>query len=207
MTAIIFALISCIGWAVGDIFGVAATRKIGAFPTTFWVFLFGSVIFTFYTSFALADLAGMTAGIFLLIVLLSFFYIGGNLAINEAFRVSNPSLTGTIGASFAGLTALFSVIFLGETISLSQTVSILIIFIGLVLSSLDFDQLRKGSLLKDRGVRLAFLAMFSWAVYFTFIKIPIRTVGWFWPTYLSFLTFPLLLFFMRKKKMKLYLPV
>lgn len=38
MEAIIFALVSYIGWGVGDIFNVFVARKLGAYSTSFFVY-------------------------------------------------------------------------------------------------------------------------------------------------------------------------
>lgn len=50
--AIMFALISFIGWGVGDIFGGIVSRKIGGYSSAFWIYVFSLIIATFYIPFA-----------------------------------------------------------------------------------------------------------------------------------------------------------
>lgn len=204
--SILFAIVSYFGWGTGDIFGTVATRKIGAYSTTLWVFLFGAVIFSFYIPFALNDFRLYTLSLFLLNALLGFFFIGGNLAFNEALRISNASLVGTIAASFAALTVILSVVFLGDKITFLQAGVILLIFFGLALSTLNFRELKNGKAFSDKGILLALVAMVSWAIYFTFVKTLVNEVGWFWPNYISFLLFPLFFLYMKIRKIRLERP-
>jgi drug/metabolite transporter (DMT)-like permease len=203
MLAIIFALITYIGWGTGDIFGAIVSRKIGAYSATIWVFIIGIVIFTFYIPFALHDLQKLTIPILALNAFLALFYVAGNTFYNEALKISNASIASTIAGSFGALTVIFSVLFLGESISQIQIVSIVTITIGVILASLHFSDLKKGI---DRGVLYAILTMICWAVYFTFIKSVVKEIGWFWPNYISFWSFPIILLFMKVKKIKLEKP-
>ena len=57
MQPIIFALVSYIGWGVGDIFGTIAARKLGAYSTTIWSYLSRVLIFSPYILFALPFLS------------------------------------------------------------------------------------------------------------------------------------------------------
>ncbi len=205
MTALLFALISYVGWGAGDIFGTIATRKIGAYSTSFWEYLFGFVLLSFYAPFAIGALSGLTFGTLLLNILLGLVLLVAFVFFNEGLRIGNASLVGTIAASFASLVVVFSIVFFGEIVSKQQIVAIVIIFIGLLLSSLDFVEMKKGFVL-DKSVLFAILTMLCWGTYFTFIKIPIEEIGWFWPNYFSMSMFPLLLVYMRLKNIGLSNP-
>ena len=58
--------------------------------------------------------------------------------------------------------------------------------------------LRKDSYFPDLGIRLALLAAVIFAVYLTFLRVFIDQYGWFWPNYISFMTFPIALFAYKK---------
>src|SRR3989344_3481838 len=167
MQAIIFALISYLGWGIGDIFGTVATRRIGAYSTTFWYILLQVPIFGILIPFFTGHLQNLTLQILILNTTLG--------------------LIGTIGASFAALTVLLSIIFLGESVSLQQSLAIVIIFIGLGGSTLDIRNLINRKLIVDKGIWMGLIAMLSWGIYWAFIKIPIKELGWFWPGYISIL--------------------
>jgi len=74
----------------------------------------------------------------------------GFIAFNEALRIENAPLVGTIAASFASVVFILSIIFLGETISSQQFVSILIIFLGLILSTVSFKDFKNKNVFLSR---------------------------------------------------------
>lgn len=112
-------------------------------------------------------------------------------------------MVGTISASFPAVTVVLSIIFLKESITPSQAFSILIILLGVIISSLDFRELRNRQLLTSRGVLLALITALLMGVYWTFIKIPVREIGWFWAGLIPIFTFPLVLVFMKLRNIKL----
>lgn len=185
--AIIFAVLAYLGWGAGDIPATIATRKIGAIPTSFWVYLVGLLGSSLYIPFALSDLNNLSPQIFLVNMLLAFLLAACYLGFNQAFRIGNVSIVGTIAGSFSAVTIILSLIFLKETLSFHQIFSIMIIFLGIILTSLDIKDLRAGKFLENKGTWFALAVMIGWGIYYTFIKIPIKEIGWFWPNYISVL--------------------
>ena len=70
MEALTFAGFSYLGWAVGDVFGVIATRKLGGYSTTVWSLFFRLIIFAVYLPFAIHYLADLTLGMLFIILLI-----------------------------------------------------------------------------------------------------------------------------------------
>ncbi len=206
MNPLIFALISYIGWGTGDIFGTIATRKIGAYATTWWVYTIVFVICSFYAPFVWTEVYAYTIPLLLFNLFLGALYIGGNTLLNEAFRIGNPSLVGVINASFAAWTVIFSVLLLREPITPIAIGIIAIIFIGIIFCMVDFSQLHTKQLLRDRGVKLAILCALTFGFYFTFTKLIVNQVGWFWPNYISVACFPLIYFYMKWKHIPMVSP-
>lgn len=206
MPAIFFALVSYFGWGVGDIFGTIAVRKIGSYSTALWRFILGIILLSFYTPFVFDNLKNITPSLLLLNIIIGIIGIVGLVCFYEGLRIASPSLVATIYAAFAAWVVIFSLIFLQETISVHQIISIVVIFLGLFLCTIDFSAIKVGKKIFNRGILLAIIAMFSHGIYFTFIKIPVRELGWFWPAIISLLMFPLLLLFMRARRIKLIKP-
>lgn len=184
MIVILFSILSYIGWGSGDIFGTQATRKIGSFLASFWIYAFGALLFSLYIPFALKDLAHVTLGVLVLNILLGLFLAVCFVAFNEALRIGNSSVVGTIAGSFSGVIVILSLVFFKESLSIAQILAILIILIGVVLSSLNIKELKNLKALENRGTVLAVLVMLGWGIGFTFIKIPIKQIGWFWSSYI-----------------------
>lgn len=203
MIAILFALIAFIGWGSGDIFGGLVSRKIKGYSSVVWFFLFSFLISSLFIPFFWNELSGISAKIWLIMICLNLMGPIPTVALYEGIRVGNASLVGTFAASFAALTVILSVVFLNDKLSFFQVIPIVIIFIGLLLSSLDLKSLNFKKIITDKGVIYGLTAMLLWGIYYTFIRIPIREVGWFWPSYLSSLGIPIILIYMKFKKIKL----
>lgn len=204
--AIIFALIAFIGWGVGDIFGGIVSRKIGGYSSAIWTSVISLIIASFYIPFAGTPFQHITLQSGLILLILTTIGAVPLITLYEGIKVGNASLVGTIGASFAALVVVLSIIFLGDKVNTNQVISIFIIFTGLTLSSLNLKTFNLKQLITDKGVIYAMISMIIWAVYFTFIRIPIREIGWFWPTYITFWGFPLALMYMHLKKIELKFP-
>lgn len=206
MPPIFFALITYLGWGIGDIFGTLASRKMGGYNSAFYVSAIGFFLSSLYAPFAISDLSKFTPQVLFLTIILAFLIPIPLVAFYEGLRVGNAAVVGTITSSYAAVAVLLSVVLLGESISFYQGVFIAIIFLGIILSGLDFNKIKARNFLHDPGIPYALLAMVLWGIFFAFIKIPIEQVGWFWPGYISLSMFPLILIFMRFKKVKLIRP-
>jgi len=185
MSAIIFALVTFLTWGSGDIFTTIAARKMGAYSTSFYGYFYGFIFVTFYIPFAIHQLTSFSLPMILLTVFLAIIQLIAFYAYNAGLRIANASLVGTISGSFTALVVILSVLFLGERLLLWQIVAILIIFVGLFFSSINLSEIKNKKSILNKGVLYAFIALLGWAIYFTFIKIPVKEAGTFWPTYLT----------------------
>lgn len=195
MQAIIFALISYFGWGTGDVFGAIVSKRMNPIVATFYMLMIGFLIATLYVPFALIDLSNMTTALFGICLLLGLIAITGNVLLNYAFTIYNPSIVGTIAASFPAISVILSFLFFKEELSLYQVSSILIIFLGVILVSLNLKELRDFKL--SRGLFVSLIIMVLWGIYFSFIRIPSSEIGWFWPAYITVGCFPAVLIYMK----------
>lgn len=206
MSAIIFALISYFGWGVGDIFGTISARKIGAYQTAFFREALAILIFIFFAPFFLDSLYNFTLELLLLNIVLGIIGTVGVVAFYEGVSVGNAAIVGTVGSSFIAVVVILSILFLKESASFYQMLAIFIIFAGLSLAGWNFRQLKSG-FIKDRGIVFGLITMLSWGIYFTFIKILIEAVGWYWPAIISLIvSVPIIFLFMKARKIKMVRP-
>lgn len=190
---LLLALITYIGWGSGDIFGVFATRKIGAYKTTFFVFLFGFLAASFYLPFSLSDIHKITLGFLLLNIVFGTSVLTGNYLLNEAFRRSSASVVGILVQSFPAVVLVLSAIFFKDTITTKQIFWVILIFLGMFLCTINFSDFKKGKLIADQGIKYALIGSVIFSIYFTFLRVFINTYGWFWANYISIASFPLAL--------------
>lgn len=206
MVAILFAILAFLGWGTGDVFGGLIARKVGGYSSAVINYVLCIILASFYIPFALPELRNLNLeSIIWLIVLLPIGIIP-LVTLYEGMNRGSASLVGTVAGSFGALVAILSVIFLGESLNLFQVVSIFIVLTGLILSSLDLKNIKWRQLLTDKGIPFALISLITWAIYFTFIKIPIRQIGWFWPAYISWWGFPIVLFYLKTKSIKVSIP-
>jgi len=183
MLAIIFAFVTFFTWGTGDIFATIVSRKIGAYNAAFYGYFFGFVIATAFIPFALKDTYTFSLPMILLTIFLAIIQFIAFYAYNVGIKIGNASLVGTISGAFTSIVVVLSVIFLGERLLFQQVIAIVIIFIGLFFASINISELKNKKSLINKGTVYAFIAMIGWAIYFTFIKIPVKEAGFFWPTY------------------------
>lgn len=192
---VLLALIPFFTWALGYVFGTFASRKVGNVSTS-TIFIFFSFLFcTLYLPFA-----GRVENwfFFILAFLLGGAYSVGLFAYFHALEIGNASLVGAIAGSFSVVVVIFSVIFFHDKLTTIQVMGVLLCIGGIIIASFHFEDLKQKSLkrfLSDPGILLSLLTFLSWGVYFTFIRIPVEHVGWFWTLYPSTFYFLPLLFF------------
>lgn len=195
---LILAFITYIGWGTGDIFGIFASRKVGAYITTVYVGLFGFLVASLYIPFAIQDFFKITLGLLLLNILFGTAIMFGNFLLNEGFRRSNASLVGIIVQCFPAVVLVLSALIWKDPITPKQIWWIILIFAGVTIATIDFNDLKKRQLFSDVGVRLALGGAFIFSLYFTFFRVFSNEYGWFWPNYISIASFPIALLLAKK---------
>lgn len=183
--AVFFAILTFFGWAIGDIFGVLSSRKIGAFGNVLWVNILTLPYLALMAPFFLADLTRITLPIALVNALLGLVVTAAYLAFSHGVKIGKPSIVGAISGSFPAIVVVLSILFFQESLSGLQLAAISVIIIGIVLASLDLRELRAGTAKLERSAIFALIAMVLWGIFFTFIRIPIESYGWFWSNVIS----------------------
>ena len=203
MIVIFFAFVVFLTWGVGDIFTTKATRKMGSFNATFYSYVFGALFSALYIPFAIGQLTAYTPSMIFLSIGLAIIQLLAFFAYNEGLKVGNSSIVGTIGGSFTALVVILSLLFFGERLSIEQGIAITITFIGLVMSSLHINDIKNKTVLSNKGTIYGLIAMVGWAIYFTFIKIPVQKSGFFWPTITADIVASLVFFLFGIKRLKM----
>ena len=181
--AILFALIALVGWGVGDIFGTKVARKIGNVYGFFWLHIFALLFSSLYIPWA-GRIENFTY--LLLAFLLGLIVSFSSLLYFRGLEVGNASLVGTIAGSFSIITIALSMIFFGEKVTLVQLMGIILVILGVILSSFKIEDSKRKtwqSFLSNPGIIYALIAMVGWGIYFAFIRIPAEKIGWFWSYY------------------------
>lgn len=208
MHAILLAILSFVTFGSGDVYGTEATRKVGPYTTTVWYIIFRVLIFAIIAPLFVNQIKQVTSENILLTMILGILAYGGLIAFYEGLRLTSASIVGTIAGSSSAITVLLSTMLLGETLNLSQISAIALILVGLVTTTLDFNEIKNKTIKVNKGMLLAFISMFSWGIYWAFIKFPIADLGWFWPPFIMIGgVVPLLWLVIKLKKEKIVNPI
>lgn len=204
--AILLGLVTFFGWGTGDLFTIIATRKIGANLTTFWIFFFSFLLSLLVLPFAPHDLSGITFTLLIFNLFLGILYVSGNVMISEAFRLSSAPLVGIIIQAFPAVVLVLSALIFKDVIKIKQFVFIAVIFLGVLLCSIDLKKISQAKKLLDKGTVIALIAMVFLSIYFTFSRVLINSYGWYLPNLFSTACFPIIYLFIRGRKEKFYFP-
>lgn len=191
---VFIALIPFFTWAISDIFGTFASRKIGNIPTNLGFLLFSFIFISCYLPFA-----GNVASIpyLLLALFLGGIHVFGLLSYFKGLEIGNSSMVGAIVGSFSALVVVLSVLIFHDQLTLFQILGVGAIICGLFISSFNFEMfkgVKVTNIISDPGIKFAFITFFAWGIYFALIRIPVEHIGWYWSLYpATFYIFPLLL--------------
>lgn len=188
MPVIFFALISYVGWGTGDVVGAVATRRLGAYSTTLWSAILSLLLFASYMPFSINDLYKLTPVVLFITLAIGVIFLIAFLSFNQAMIVGNPAIVGAIVSAYSSIAVVLSIVFLGERISLPQGAVITLIFIGIVLTSVNINEFWKGKVITGKAIIYSLIALLCFGVYATFIRIPIDQIGWFWPSVLVYIS-------------------
>ncbi len=100
------------------------------------------------------------------------------LSFFTALRIGPLSVVSPITAAYGGLTVVLSVIFRGESLTLSQAIGAVVATIGVVLAGLVFDGGLRSARFVGAGVLFAVGALIGFALMTIGSAAPIDVVGW-----------------------------
>ncbi len=150
---ILFAFGAMLGWGIGDFLIQRTVRKIGAVGTLFWITLFSSFAllpFIFY------DLSSLNLKQIIDLVFLGLAGFASGFVHMKALEIGKLSVVEIILSIELPLTILLGIIFFAERLNLIQVLLIILLFIGIILVSVDFTKVNKKDFL-EKGSLLALL--------------------------------------------------
>ncbi len=203
---LILAFITFLGWGTGDLFTVYVTRKIGATLTTFWVFFFSAFLALIIFPFVPHEFSAITPKLLTFNIFLGILFISGNVLISESFRLSSAPLVGIIIQAFPAVVLVLSALIFKDVVTTKQITIITMIFFGVGLCTVDYKKILRSEKIIDRGVFLALLAMVFLSIYFTFSRILINSYGWYLPSLIATMCFPIIFIFMGFRGEKFVVP-
>jgi drug/metabolite transporter (DMT)-like permease len=175
-TGFIYGLGAAIAFAFADPGAAFLSRRVGALAATLLVAVAGLPLVALASLFfdqPLTASLGATLFALLLGIGASFSYIG----LYYAFAVGPLAVVGPITAMFGTVTVVFAVIFLGERLTVNQTVAVVIAAIGSLLAAVEFRGLRQVRFV-GYGPPAALGAVVLGSAITVLLQQPVRANGW-----------------------------
>lgn len=151
---ILFAFGAMIGWGFGDFLIQKSIKKIGAIETLCWISLFSSIILI---PFVLNDLKTVSQPQLITLIILGLANFASGYIHFKALNIGKLSVVEIIMSIELPLTILLGVLVFRESLSLEQIALIVLLFVGIVLISIDPKQIHKKDFL-EKGSLLAILS-------------------------------------------------
>lgn len=168
--AVVGGLGAMLGWGISDFFAKKTVDKIGDTVALFWMQTLGLIPLFIFFLFNF-NFSGFTFNQIPWVILLGAIDVAGYLMFYKALERGKVSIVSPIVASYAAFAVLISALVFGEQLSKSILLVLGMVFVGILLTSIDFDEIRKdGFDWSDsvKGVPEAILAVVFFSVWFPF---------------------------------------
>lgn len=169
------------GWGIYDFLGGVFAKQIGPFKSLFWSQLAGFFSLLFLALFLISGF-DVSAWIGILCAIAAIIYAGGYLFFFRGFEIGNVSIVAATMNLWAVFTMLFAFLFMGQRLSLLQTVGVMLIIGGATLASIRWDELSHQSFRFSAGVREAVSGAFLFGVFWNISEIISEEMGWLFTT-------------------------
>jgi len=182
---ILSGLLSMFGWGTSDFLAAKSSRRIGYLLTYFWTQLVAFLIALIYFWIKLPTLNINNIPQYLIFLLpAGFLFLVGTLAFYKGLTEGQVSLVSPIGASWAMITVVLSVVFFKEVLQTNQIVAIILIISGIILVSVNLKELLKiKRLTLLGGIKEGLIAMLAWGISL-FLMVPVsKALSWFLPVF------------------------
>lgn len=175
--SILSGIAGMFGWGIYDFLGGVFAKQIGPFKSFFWSQLAGSI-----SVLLLAVISATNWNAPVLVILLfpvaAIVYSAGYLFFFKGFEIGNVSIIAATMNLWAVFTMLFAFIFMGQRLSTTQTLGVLMIISGVTLASLNWSDIKHQGFQLSAGVKEAVLGAFFFGIFWNISEIISEEVGW-----------------------------
>lgn len=146
LIAVLAGLGGMLGWGLADFFAKKTIDAVGDLVSLVWAHLFGTTLFFFvflYQVFIAKQTVHIPSdpGVWILLVFFGTLQALVYFLAYQGFGKGPIAVLNPVFASYAGLAALISILFLGEKVELQRIIPLFVIFVGILFISTDFKAL------------------------------------------------------------------
>ena len=189
--SILLGIGGMLGWGIYDFLGGVYAKQIGSFKSLFWSQLagLGSI---FLLAIAFKSSANTPILTIILSLIAAILYSAGYLFFFKGFEMGNVSIIAATMNLWAVFTMLFAFMFMGQRLSVLQTLGVSMIIFGATLASLNWSEIGNQRFQLSAGVKEAVFGAFFFGIFWNVSEIISEKVGWLSTT--LFIKFGIVLF-------------
>ncbi len=177
IVSILLGIGGMFGWGIYDFLGGVFAKQIGSFKSLFWSQLAGLISICL-----LAIILKPSVNIPVLVIILSplaaILYSAGYLFFFKGFEIGNVSIIAATMNLWTVFTMLFAFIFMGQRLSATQTLGVVMIIFGTTLASLNWSEIRNQGFQLSVGVKEAIFGAFFFGVFWNVSEIISEKIDW-----------------------------
>jgi transporter family protein len=175
--SILLGIGGMLGWGIYDFLGGVFSKQIGSFKSLFWSQLAG-LVSILLLAFALKTETRLPLLALVLSPLASIVYSAGYLFFFKGFEKGNMSIVAATMNLWAVFTMVFAFVFMGQRLTPTQTIGVLMIISGATLASIDWGHMRTQRLQLSVGVKEAIFGAFFFGIFWNISEIVSEEIGW-----------------------------
>lgn len=164
MTPLLFGVGAALGWGIGDYAGALASRRIGVLWTSLGMQILGTALYAAGLA-AIGQFPTITAAAIPWAIALAAIGSSALFVFYKALALGPIAVVSPVSASYAAVTVILVVLFLGERLSAAQIAAISVTFVGIVLATSDLRAIVQTLGRPLPGIRLAFVATLGFGMY------------------------------------------
>jgi transporter family protein len=177
LLSILSGIVGMFGWGLYDFLGGVFAKQIGPYKSFFWSQLAG-LVSILLLAFLTAPSIDISSGVMFLFPVAALLYSAGYLFFFKGFEIGDMSIVAATMNLWAVFTMLFAFTFMGQRLSATQTVGVLMILIGVTLASLNWNEIQLRKFQLSAGVKEAIAGAFFFGIYWNVSELIVETVGW-----------------------------
>ncbi|HSX17236.1 MAG TPA: DMT family transporter [Patescibacteria group bacterium] len=182
--AVVFGLLTAVGWGFGDFWSAHATKKLGPITTLFYVTVVGLTAFGLLFVTVLRPHVTLTASSLWYTGVSSILVTIAAILFYKALLAGPVSLVSPITGAYPMVSTLLALLVFGAHISARQIAAIVVIVAGVLAASGLFN-IKRNERLLSTGPLLAIFAIFFYGAGFTCMAQAVERIGWEVPLLLS----------------------
>ncbi|MBU6359208.1 MAG: DMT family transporter [Chloroflexi bacterium] len=176
LLSILLGIGGMVGWGIYDFLGSVFSKQIGSFKSLFWSQLAGLISIFLLALWLKADIAISSTAI--LAAIAAIVYSVGYLFFFKGFEKGNVPIIAATMNLWTVFTMFFAFVLMGQRLTATQSIGVLLIIAGATLASIDWGRIRHQKPQLSLGVKEAILGAFFFGIFWNISEIISEDIGW-----------------------------